>query len=1032
MALPPGLYEKAHTEELEAELERLARNRSRSSALSDSEAPLFLAKATFGRLVHALSSYRGDDAIEQQLRLANRVLELIRAEAPRAGALSGDRFTEPGKKLLAVLPEPPSGLGSAVEPERPGVPLSSSDLLVNSRRDLSLGPELKKEIASADRIDLLCSFLKWSGVRLVQEALREFCQRRPGGLRVITTTYLEATQGRALDALLDLGAELRVSYDTRRTRLHAKAWLFHRRSGFSTGYIGSSNLSHQALIDGLEWNVRVSQVDNGAILEKFGATFDHYWNDVAFEPYATEQDRERFDRVVKSQLRNRSELLLAIQLFPRPHQERILESLAAERERGRCRNLVVAATGTGKTVVAALDYARIRKAAGEASLLFVAHREEILKQSHLTFQVALKDGGFGELLVSGETPRSGKHVFASIQSLHADRLAEIPRDAYDVVIVDEFHHARAATYERLLAHLAPKFLLGLTATPERADGKNVLGWFDGRIAAELRLWEALDQGLLSPFQYFGIADHSDLSSLRWTRGRYPEKELSNLYTGDHLRAKRVLQELYAKVADVSEVSALGFCVSIDHADFMADQFNEAGIVARSVSSRTPKADRRAALAQLRAGQVRILFTVDLFNEGVDLPDVDTILMLRPTESATVFLQQLGRGLRLAEGKECLTVLDFIGRQHRKFRFDTRFRSIVGGTRRQIQRTVERGFPRLPSGCSIQLDRLSTERVLENIKSSLGIGRRGLIEDLRGIGHDVSLQEFLAAGDLDLEDIYGTAGASWTRLRREAGLPTSKAGAQEEPLLRAVARMIYTNDVPRIEHWRSLLARDAPPVADPSDSWQRLLFVALGNARRSYDEMSEAWAELWECQNVRLELFALLDVLEDRLRRRTPRLEAALPLCLHADYSLDEVTCAFDVRTQKNSVLRQQSGVLYVEPHKTDLLSITLEKNEADYTPSTMYNDYPISERLFHWESQSAAHPGTKTGRRYIEHQKRGGSVVLFVRQSKRDARGFTAPYTCLGLARYVRHEGARPMKILWELEHPMPAELYEEFKVAAG
>ena len=325
----------------------------------------------------------------------------------------------------------------------------------------------------------------------------------------------------------------------------------------------------------------------------------------------------------------------------------------------------MAATGTGKTIVAAFDYRRLAQDGPLPRLLFVAHRKEILTQSRDVFRSVLRDGAFGELFVDGHKPEEGRHVFASVQALAHVALDRIPPDSFDVVIVDEFHHAEAPTYRRLLEHLQPRELLGLTATPERSDGESVVKWFDGRIAAELRLWEALERGLLSPFQYFGVNDQTDLSHAaldpRRLRAGRPREALHRKRPTPATSSCEALRD---RVLDTRRMRALGFCVSVAHAHYMAKRFNEAGIPARAVSADTGRDERDESLRLLRQREIGALFAVDLFNEGVDVPEIDTVLFLRPTESATVFLQQLGRGLRLADGKDCLTVLDFIGQQHR--------------------------------------------------------------------------------------------------------------------------------------------------------------------------------------------------------------------------------------------------------------------------------------------------------------------------------------------------------------------------------
>lgn len=1031
--LPPGLYDLLLTRGVDEALARLAPDHAALEDLDEHELPLTLARHLQRRLVHAFAALPRKDRATDAVTLANRVLAHLGDLLPDAGVHTDDDVLPPARKLLAVLaPAPPPRTPRA--PERPEIPLATSDLLVNGRHDLSIGPEIKRELASADRVDLLCSFLKWSGLRILEDPLKDLLDRRPGALRVLTTAYMSATERRALDALTAWGADVRVSYDTARTRLHAKAWLFHRDSGFSTATVGSSNLSAAAMLDGLEWNVRLSRADNGPILAKFAATFDQYWDDPDFQPY----DPDQFHEAITRQVRAHAAPLLRLDVHPRPHQQEILDDLAAERARGHHKNLVVAATGTGKTIVAALDYRRLRDDLPRARLLFVAHRREILEQSLATFRVVLRDGAFGELLLGGAHADRWDHVFASVQSLDADRLDALPADHFDVLIVDEFHHAAAPTYERLLRHFTPRVLLGLTATPERADGKSVLPWFDGRVASELRLWKALDQGLLCPFQYFGVGGAPDISADRlWTRGRYDLAKLGNVYTADHLFAKRIIQEVAHKVADVHAMRALGFCVDVAHADFMAAQFNAANIPAAAVNGQTPRAERAATLAALRSGAINALFSVDLFNEGVDLPDVDTLLFLRPTESATLFMQQLGRGLRNAAGKPCLTVLDFIGHAHRRFRFDARFRAILGGTRKGITQAVERGFPSLPSGCFIHLDRQAADAVLANLRHALGLGHRGLIDDLRQLvtdrGPDVDLATFLDEAGVDLEDLY-SAKWCWTKLRRAAGLlraddAHTDLDAQVE---RAFGRMLHLDDAYRLDGLAHLVAAPTPPAPDASDALQRDLFVLLGHARSPLSALAEALGHLWSRPALLDELRQLLALLADRSRRLTHPLDR-LPLHVHATYSLDEVMALVDERNRNGGVQRIQTGVYHLREHRTDLFFVTLEKSERHYSPTTLYNDYPISARRFHWESQSSCHEGTATGRRYTRIG-RGteDQALLFVRARRKDDRGETQPYTLLGPCYYEGHRGARPMEVTWELARPMPPGFYQETKLAAG
>ncbi len=968
----------------------------------------------------------------------NRLLTHLEQELPGDAAIPGALVPPPPEELRSIRHS--IGLPTNdTEIPRPGIPLSTSALLVNGRDEHNIGHELRRELASADAVDLICAFIRWQGLRLLEGELKRLCDAKKP-LRVLTTVYCGATEARALDALVEWGADVKVSYDIQRTRLHAKAWLFRRDTGFSTAYIGSSNLSASALLDGLEWNVRLSAVENPHVLDRFAAAFESYWQDPEFEKYS-HAERPRFERAVRRQTSDPAEQLVGLDLEPYPFQRDILAKLEAERVlHNGWKNLVVAATGTGKTVIAALDYRRVRKQWGEARLLFVAHRKEILTQSRSVFRTAMRDGSFGERWVDGERPVDGQHVFASIQTLAQADLDRLPPDAFDVVIVDEVHHAEAPTYERLLHHLRPRLLLGLTATPERADGQTILPWFDGRIAAELRLWTALERQLLAPFQYFGIHDDADLSSLRWTRGGYQTSDLENVYVFSRESARRrvamIIEALQRKVDDPHTMRALGFCVGVEHARFMAEQFAMAGIRAVAVVGTTERDAREAAL---RDGRVNVIFTVDLFNEGVDVPQVDTILFLRPTESATVFLQQLGRGLRRTEGKTCCTVLDFIGKPHRRFRFDLRFRALLGGTRRTVDRQIAEGFPVLPAGCAIDLDRDSRGIVLTNLRESLGTGVARLVEALKecaaDLGRAPTLTEYLQHAALDLSDLYRKVSGGWlgwTRLQREAGILGNVA---EDPVLTAgiALRMLHVDDLDRLTLYRQLLASPVPPDVAAHDPRRlaMLHFSLWGKDGKSFG-IAEGLDRLWRNAHVVAELRQLLDVLDDRTDHVTYPLDVDVPLCAHASYTQAEILTAFGRNVPGESWYQHQAGVLFDEPTRCDLFFVTTQKSERDYSPTTMYRDYALSPELFHWESQSATTADSDVGRRYQRHRELGTHVLLFVRKKNADDRGVAPPYVCLGLAEYVRHEGERPMAITWRLRRPMPPAFFVATRLAAA
>lgn len=1035
--LRPGLHEALITEALLARIERAkaAGWLVEWKAVDDSTLAAILARHIHDRALERMEGIPASVGTRrsQQVHIANKLLEVL----ARNGSGNDLDPVVGAADLLLEVSRRPEGT------PRPGIPLRDSTLLVNGHRDLQIGSQVSLEVQSADRVDLLSAFVRFAGVRLIRRELEGFLLHG-GQMRVICTVYTGSTEKRALDELVGLGAKVKVSYETSQTRLHAKAWLFERNSGFHTAYVGSSNLTHSALVDGLEWNVRATEVDNPAIIARVRATFEQYWNDPEFQSYDPRVDGDRLQAALDAErgsagIRTGSSrhIPLNIHVEPKPFQTQILEGLAAERARGHYRNLVVAPTGTGKTWVSAFDYKRLRRD-GHERLLFVAHRNEILQQSQRVFQVVLGDDLFGERFIAGERPTKWTHVFASIQSIHR-YIDDIKPDQFDVVIVDEFHHAEAETYTRLLDHLRPKVLVGLTATPERADGRSVFHYFDDRVASEMRLWEALDQGLLCPFHYLGVADGTDLRSVRFERGRYVVSDLEGVLTGDHVRANRILKSMYEWVHEPHQMRALGFCAGVNHARFMASQFTSAGLPAEALDGDSDPDVRLAAIARLRRGEIRAIFTVDIFNEGVDIPEVDTLLLLRPTESATIFLQQLGRGLRWAEGKSVLTVLDFIGQSNAEYRFDVRYRALIGGTRRQVEKAVEHGFPLMPPGCAIRLDEIAQKIVLENLRTALRNSKKAVYEDVQALGSAGTLKDFVRHSSLGLQDLYYEPGkgTTFTSARRRVGLLRGDANPSELRFGAALGKLLHVDDMERYEKWRSWLrSDDGPSIAAPGTRNERLqwmLFAALGQVDRSLLETRDAFREFWRETELRRELVDLLDVLQERVRLDARALEPAgiVPIHSHAWYNRDEIVAAYGVASgDKLRELRE--GVLWVPDHATDLFFVTLNKDESDYSPTTLYQDYAISPTLFHWESQSRTATASPTGQRYVHHRREGSHVVLFVRENKRDERGIGAPYLCLGQARYVRHKSDRPMQIVWELERPMPGEILGLSKLAAG
>ena len=1035
--LKDGLYEQIINKGLETELSSTDKL-SATAPIDSAEASRVLAKYIAEVVEKGLDNVadNGGD-VNSQVALANRIISTIINET-KENELDEMTVAERAEQLLALFDKKNSIL--AIDEKaviiRPETSIAQSSLFTGAIHEPQMFTELKKEIISCNRIDMLVSFIKWSGLRLIMDELTAFTQNG-GELRIITTSYMGATDVKAIEELRKLpNTKIKVSYDTRRTRLHAKTYVFYRDTGFTTAYVGSSNLSNAAISSGLEWNVKVTRKDLPETIDKIAATFESYWNSNEFEYYSEEQ-KERLARALKAEkyFDNNSAEIYTMDIAPYSYQQEILDKLDAERKvRGYNRNLIVAATGTGKTVISALDYKRFCRQNNDkpCRLLFVAHREEILKQSMYTFRAVLKDANFGEMFVGNYKPESIDNLFMSIQTFNSQSFTDkTSPDFYDYIIVDEFHHAAAPTYQKLLSYYNPHILLGLTATPERMDGKSILPYFNNRIAAEIRLPEAIDRKLLCPFQYFGVTDSVDLDNLKWAAGGYDKGELSRIYTLSGMIANRradlVISSLLKYVTDIDDVKGLGFCVTVEHAIFMSDYFNAHSIPSMYLTGHSPDEERKEAKNRLVKGEVHFIFVVDIYNEGVDIPEVNTVLFLRPTESLTVFLQQLGRGLRLSEDKECLTVLDFIGQANKKYNFEDKFAALLSNTTRGVTREIRDGFISLPKGCYIQLEKKAARYILDNIRSSYG-NSAGLIARIATFEEDtdqqLTLENFLDHYRLDPRSIYKFS--SFSRLCARADVTENFEEPIENVMTKALSRFACVDSRRWIAFMLRILTNTGyPDFAKLTDiemrMFQMFYITMWGKAIEDWtaDEVSENIHALLNSPTMLSELIALLRYNYNRIDFIDEPVDLGFdcPLDLHCSYTREQLLVAMDF--MKPSIVRE--GVKWLPDKNIDVFFITLNKSDKDYSPTTMYQDYSINETLFHWQSQSTTNAEGKVGQRYINHRKNGSKVLLFVREFKNDIYGNTAPYTYLGTANYVSHNGSRPMNITWKLDEPIPA-----------
>lgn len=960
---------------------------------------------------------------EERASFVNRLIDFL-------GEDKEEKLVDEKRMLAAVISQQEEARLKATKCNlaRPLTGFRTSNLFTGGQSRVSLSSEIERDIESADSISLIVSFLKLSGVNLIYDHLKRFCSHPDHKLRIITTTYCGVTDAKAVERLASLpNTEIRISYQTEIERLHAKSYIFERNSGFSTAYIGSSNLSKSAQTDGLEWNIRVTNVENPHIIDAALATFDIYWNSHNFEDFRVGGIDKLYRELEKTRTpKIATEVLAKYTILP--HQKQILEKLNAMREGGTNRNLIVAATGTGKTVISAFDYQAFKERTdGTHRLLFIAHRQEILKQSQRTYRSVLQDANFGDIWVGDLRPTNGiDHLFVSVQTFNSKYesiFSKLPKDYYDYIVIDEAHHLKADSYQTVLNHFSPQLLIGLTATPERMDGKSLLPDFCNQISAEIRLPKALDEGLLTPFQYLCISDSTDLTDEDLMDGNHyvATKLTDRLCNGE--RVGLIVDRLRYYLPDENKCRALGFCATKEHAQYMAEEFRKVGLKAACLTSDKNNEERMKMNRQLAKGEINYLFVVDIFNEGVDIPAVDTLLFLRPTESLTIFLQQLGRGLRLYPDKQQLTVFDFVAQLNQKYDFASRFRSLMTRTDKSVAEQVQNGFIFLPRGCTIHMEDKAQEYVLQNIKAAI-YNKTRLIKELRTYPQTPTLSEFIANNGQDVRLIY-KGGNCWSSLKREAGCCAYDDDENTKRFTKGIGNLTHVNSAAYLHFIRKVMDHHGAYSCNgqAEETYAVMLYYSLFGDKISkvgVASIQEALERLKDYPEFVSKIKELTDYLLSHLDKKTYAVGEKMPLTLeqYGCYTREEVFAIFGRQTADIKMQGSVAGVFNIEELNTELLFVTLNKSDKDFSAETMYNDYVVSEYEFHWESQNTdSHKGK--GARFVKQKENGKKFLLFVRENKKDGFGNTCPFICFGLVDYISSKGDKPMKINWQMHHPI-------------
>ena len=1068
-----GVYETLISQAIREKLQELSESRFliKTEEIDSAESYKMFAEYLTEIVSSILKSYfsnkNAQDTISAQVDVVNKILMFIESEWNIAGvSTSSDLLSEENKRVfLRGIYDKVGFTDEQVKAKAKVHPVSGYRVssLFTGGNDLSMDDEVRRDIQTADEVDLVVSFIKFEGLRLLIDDLREFVKRGNTRLRVMTTTYMGTTDPKAVRMLYGLcqygNVQIRASFNTKQERLHAKSYIFSRNSSFDTAYIGSSNISRSALTKGLEWNMRVTSVENAHIINKTKATFDSYWNSDDFEPIDSDDALIRFEEAIWNERNGGNSIdgdaAEYVTRFERKtHQIKVLEKLQFEREVVESyKNLIIAATGTGKTAISAFDYKDFNKQfqanyGRSARLLFVVHREKILKQARSTYRSVMLDANFGEIWTGRISPgfRSNlDHLFITIQTLNNnwETFEKMGADYYDYVVIDEVHHSAAGSYREIFTRFKPKIFVGLTATPERMDGKEICPDFNNRFAAEIRLQEALNQQLLAPFDYFCVTDDSvDLSRIACKGDKYDVEELNNLYNNNIQRFGVIQRALDNYVTDPYNCKAVCFCCSIKHADFMDEMFRHNGYKSMSVTSRN-SSEIDSASMKLARGEINYLCVADILNEGIDIPEIDTILFLRPTESLTIFLQQLGRGLRLADEKTCLTVLDFVAQPNMSYNYESRFRALVGKTSNSIEKEIKNGFTFLPRGCSITMERQAQEYILKNIHEAifnLTRLRRECRTFTQNTGQALTYENFINNFNLDWRIVYKTPG-SWARLKMQSGIQVDGFDVSSDytKLLEGgIARLYHTNSYQYLSYLKKLINNGMthPKDASPRENKFLQLFYytvwmdkiqkvneSFGKSFKSIEEaVLSAFDSKWFIEELRFMVMLRLSQLSQTTKWL--KVDDQGEIELYGCYSADEIHLLLEDKLGRWQVL----GTQYNTERKFAMVFVTINKSDKEYSPSTLYEDYAISPDQFHWQSMNKVRRDSKEGRRIIEQASNGWKYLLFVRDAKQDEYGNTNAYYCLGFMNYNSSHGECPMNVVWDMQQSIPGFILESTK----
>ncbi|MCP1225573.1 DUF3427 domain-containing protein [Sebaldella sp. S0638] len=902
---------------------------------------------------------------------------------------------------------------------------------------------LKEELNSCDSFCFIVSFIKFSGIQLLINTLDELKRQGIKG-KIVTSVYLNITDPKALRKLMEYdNLEIKV-YNNTRESFHTKAYLFQRKE-YSSCIIGSSNLSQSALYSGEEWNVRLVKDSYLEIFDQSYEQFEKIWHSNEAVDLSTrfidkyEDFRNKSGNIETFDFKKEEN---EMEIFkPNKMQSDLLEKLRLTREFGNRKGLIVAATGTGKTYLAAMDILRLKP----ESFLFIAHREELINNAFNVFSKILPyDKNEYGFLSGSEKSYDKKFMFSTIQSLYKNT-EYFSKNAFEYIIIDEFHHSKASTYETVLQYFEPAFLLGLTATPERMDGKDILELCDYNLIGEMGLREALEYDLLSPFHYFGVIDDTvDYEQIPFNNGRYDDSVL-----GDKLSIPKRVDFIHNKIEKISfdgdRVKSIAFCANIKHAEYMKEQFRLKGYSSESITAKDNMGRRKEITDAFQSGKIEILCVVDIFNEGIDIPDVNLLLFLRPTMSSTIFIQQLGRGLRKVKNKDFVTILDFIGNHKKDYIITQAFSENTLNEKDRLLTEVKNQFSDIPGASYIELDRICQERIISKIENYNSLSRDNIVSEYLEfkdeIGRELDIIDFKDNMELflRLKNKFG----SFVKAQKLIEKLDYYFSSAEEEIFEILEKNLSLNYPYEILIVSLLHDKDNISIYDVIKKFESVFSVKINEKMqnniiiRAMKELSESSLFIFDpISNIislqstdftkfykkRLVGLIELSILNFKKEIDINEFNSSI-LVKYQEYSRIELQILLDSNAQKGS---WRAGYSVSREHIC--LFITLNKSLV-LKEELKYDNYFHRQDIVQWISQSKTSHDSKIGQMYVNHKDLSMKVHIFIRKEPVLESGAASPFTYLGEAGYYSSHGDKPMYMLWKLDYPVPNELFIDFTV---